>query len=189
MTQKNTYQPMSNLEKLNKHKNSDDKTLERIDKLHPDVKEEVYKIYLDICNSITSDYIKIRFSDTLRTIERQNELYAIGRTKKGKKVTRVRGGYSYHNYGLAVDIVLLIDKDKNGSFETASWDTVFDGDGDGIADWLEVAKIFISYGWQWGLINSKGKRYDLPHFQKTFGYKTSELKKLPKGENGYPIIK
>ena len=84
--------------------------------------------------------------------------------------------------------MLLLDKDKNGTFESASWDTVFDGDGDGISDWLEVAKIFNFYGWQWGLINSKGKRYDLPHFQKTFGYKTSQLIKLPKDSEGYVII-
>jgi peptidoglycan hydrolase-like protein with peptidoglycan-binding domain len=40
-----------------------------------------------------------------RTMQRQNDLYARGRTTGGQKVTFVRGGGSWHNYGLAVDIV------------------------------------------------------------------------------------
>ena len=41
---------------------------------------------------------------TLRSNEEQNELYAIGRTKPGKKVTNARAGESAHNpneFGLA----------------------------------------------------------------------------------------
>ncbi|MEP0266567.1 M15 family metallopeptidase [Dokdonia sp.] len=167
----------------------DEKTIKRIALMHPIVRGEVECMYDQMSNALTSPYVKLRFSDTLRTHNRQNELYAKGRSTPGRKVTWVKGGYSYHNYGLAFDIVLLIDKDRNGSFETASWDTVFDGDHDGVSDWLEVAKIASQYGWKWGLINSKGKRYDLPHFQKTFGFKASELKKLPTDGNGYPILK
>ena len=166
----------------------DDLTIERIKTAHPFVREALKCIYDEISKTVNSEYCKVRFSSVLRTFEEQNELYKQGRTKPGKKVTWVKGGYSYHNYGLAVDIVLIIDKDKNGTFETASWDTTFDGDYDGIADWLEVAQIFNKYGWQWGLINSRGKRYDLPHFQRTFGYKASELKRLPRDNNGYPIL-
>ena len=167
---------------------ADQKTLDRIETAHPLVREEVHCIYQEIQDKVDSQYCKVRFSDVFRGNQRQNQLYAKGRTAPGRKVTWVKGGYSYHNYGLAVDIVLLLDKDKNGTFETASWDTVFDGDGDGVADWLEVARIFQSYGWQWGLINSKGRRYDLPHFQKTFGYKTRELKEMEEDEEGYPLI-
>lgn len=163
-------------------------TVKRIKTAHPSVREELHCLYEDITNSVDSQYCKVRFSSVLRTFAEQNELYTKGRTAPGGKVTWVRGGYSFHNYGLAVDIVLLIDKDKNGTFESASWDTTFDGDGDGVADWLEVAKIFNAYGWQWGLTNSKGKRYDLPHFQKTFGHRTSELLSMDKDAEGYPIL-
>ena len=166
----------------------DAKTLERIETAHPLVRDELHEIYKEIESCVNSHYSQIRFSDVLRTKEQQDELYKKGRSTSGKKVTWVRGGYSYHNYGLAVDIVILLDKDRNGTFEAASWDTAFDGNNDNIADWLQVAQIFNKYGWQWGLINSKGKRYDLPHFQKTFGYKASELKRLPTFMGGYPKI-
>ena len=179
----------STLEELISHSNSDPKTIDRISQVHPNLREEVYCIYLEICNAVGSKYVRVRFSDVLRTKERQNELYAQGRSKSGRKVTWVRGGYSYHNYGLAIDIVLLLDKDKNGTFETASWDITFDGNQDRIADWLQCVQAFNAYGWQWGLINSRGRRYDLPHFQKPLGYKASELKRLPTDNEGYPIIK
>jgi len=40
-----------------------------------------------------------------RSDEEQNELFAQGRTKPGKKVTWVRGGDSLHQYGVAIDVV------------------------------------------------------------------------------------
>lgn len=166
----------------------DEITLERIKTAHPFIREALGCIYEEICKTVNTEKSQIRFSSVLRTFEEQNELYKKGRSKPGNKVTWVKGGYSYHNYGLAVDIVLLIDKDGNKSFETASWDTTFDGDNDSIADWLEVAKIFNSYGWQWGLYSRTGKHYDLPHFQRTFGYKASELKRMNKDNEGYPIL-
>ena len=52
-----------------------------------------------------------------RTMERQNDLYAKGRTKPGSVVTYVKGGGSWHNYGLAVDIVFW-----NRSHSGPSWD-------------------------------------------------------------------
>lgn len=180
---------MTTLEQLRKHPNADQITVDRIAQVHPELREDVYCIYLEICDTVASKYVRVRFSNVLRSIERQNQLYRQGRKGDTRpRVTWVRGGYSYHNYGMAIDIVLLIDENKNGTFETASWDTTFDGDGDRVSDWLECAHIFNAYGWQWGFINSKGRRYDLPHFQKTLGYKASELKKMDKDTNGYPIL-
>jgi peptidoglycan L-alanyl-D-glutamate endopeptidase CwlK len=46
---------------------------------------------------------------TLRTIQEQDELYAIGRAKPGKIVTNARGGYSWHNFGRAFDFVPLLN--------------------------------------------------------------------------------
>ena len=44
---------------------------------------------------------------TFRSMEEQAELYKIGRTKPGRKVTNALPGQSSHNYGLALDGVPL----------------------------------------------------------------------------------
>lgn len=42
-----------------------------------------------------------------RDYAEQNQLYSKGRTTTGPKVTNVRGGYSFHNFGAAFDIGLF----------------------------------------------------------------------------------
>lgn len=44
----------------------------------------------------------------MRTFAEQDALFAQGRSKPGKRVTNARGGYSMHNYGLAVDLAPLV---------------------------------------------------------------------------------
>lgn len=48
--------------------------------------------------------ITIKVISGLRTYEEQNDLYAQGRTKPGRIVTKARGGFSNHNFGIAFDI-------------------------------------------------------------------------------------
>lgn len=167
---------------------TDQKTLERIQLLHPKVRQEAADIYEDVCKALTGSAI-CRYAFTLRTFAEQNALFAQGRTKPGKIVTNARGGLSYHNYGLAIDIVLLVDKDNNDTFETAVWDVKTDFDGDRKADWIECVNIFKQYGWEWG---GDWKFSDPPHFQKTFGKSVRELLNLHvKGrcdEHGFVLI-
>lgn len=157
-------------------------TIERIKLLHPKVRAEVEQIYKEICEKLTGK-ATCRFAYTLRTFKEQDDLFAQGRTKPGKKVTKAKGGQSFHNYGLALDIVLIIDG------KTASWDTVKDFDGDATADWMEIVAIFKKHGWVWGGVwNFK----DDPHFEKTFGYTWQQLLKLHQSgkvdKNGYVLI-
>lgn len=153
-------------------------TLDRIKLLAPEVRAEAEQIYDEIFEALKGRAI-CRFSHTLRTNAEQEALYAIGRTKPGKKVTNARAGQSWHNYGRAIDIVLLVDRDKNGTFESASWETNVDFDGDGRSDWREVVDIFKRYGWEWG---GEWKFTDMPHFQKTGGKTIAMMqKKYPKG--------
>ena len=42
-----------------------------------------------------------------RSFLEQDALYSQGRTTKGQKVTNVKGGGSYHNYGVAMDLGLF----------------------------------------------------------------------------------
>lgn len=143
----------------------DTKTLERIKLLHPKVRSEAESIYDEICQTL-SGRAMCRFAYTLRTFKEQQDLFEIGRSKPGKKVTNASAGLSYHNYGLAIDIVLIIDG-KN-----ASWDIKSDFDGDKKADWMEIVTIFKQYGWTWG---GDWKFTDYPHFEKTFGYSVRQL--------------
>ena len=137
----------------------DEKTIERIALMHPKLREEVRDIYFEISAALTGKAF-CRFSYTLRTFAEQDGLYAQGRTTKGSIVTNAKGGLSYHNYGLALDIVLIDGKN-------ASWDIKKDFDSDGKADWIEVVNIFKQYGWTWG---GDWKFVDAPHFEKPFGY-------------------
>jgi peptidoglycan LD-endopeptidase CwlK len=49
--------------------------------------------------------LNIHVVQGLRTWNEQNDLYSQGRTTPGPIITDAPAGYSWHNYGLAVDIV------------------------------------------------------------------------------------
>lgn len=104
--------------------------------------------------------INVIITQGLRTVEEQNELYAQGRTKPGKIVTNAKGGYSYHNFGLAFDFAILKD---DGS---VSWNV--DG------KWKRVGAIGKSLGLEWGGDWKDFKDY--PHFQYTFGLSLADLR-------------
>jgi len=144
-------------------------TLDRIKLMHPDKRESLKQIYININNQLPKG-VRLRFTHTLRTIEEQNYLYSQGRTRSGSIITNAKGGQSIHNYGLAFDIVILLDEDKNGTFEKAVWNgTHFNF----------VVKELKALGFEWG---GDWKFKDAPHFQykKENGtsYKWQELKSL-----------
>lgn len=147
-------------------------SISRVQALHPKVRDEV-AILIDKVELGFPINLAVRVVQGYRTIDEQNALYAQGRTKPGNIVTKAKGGSSYHNYGLAIDFAILIDKDGNGSYDELSWDIKKDNDKDGTADWLEVVKVFEGAGWEWGGKWSSIKDY--PHVQKTFGYSWRQL--------------
>lgn len=160
-------------------------SVQRIAKLHPRVRGEALLILAE-CEKVLGKKARVRFSHTLRTNAEQDLLYAQGRTKPGNKVTNVKGGGSFHNYGLAIDIAFIVDTDNNGTYETSSWDHTKDWDGDKKADWMEVVAIFKKFGWKWG--GDWTSFIDRPHFEKTFGKTTIQLKSMPKDKHGYVIF-
>jgi peptidoglycan L-alanyl-D-glutamate endopeptidase CwlK len=152
-------------------------TLDRIQLLHPKVQNEALELYKEICNALGNNVI-CRFTHTFRSFDEQNDLYAKGRSVKGQIVTNAKGGQSYHNYGLAIDITLI----KDGK---VVWDRGTDFDRDGQKDWMEVVAIFNKYGWFWGGNFRSFKDY--PHFEKAFGYTCKQLESKPRIGN-YPAI-
>jgi peptidoglycan L-alanyl-D-glutamate endopeptidase CwlK len=169
--------------------------------MHPELRLELGDIYALIVAALTGKAI-CRFAYTLRTYKEQNDLFNLGRTTvnpdgkspskpMGNVVTRARGGQSYHNFGMAFDIVLLKDTNGSGKFNTASWETNVDFDGDGKADWQEIVAICKQHGWDWG---GDWGFVDKPHFQKTFGFSVVQLSGMVQqgkvfSGTTYPIIK
>lgn len=146
-------------------------SIDRIAESHPKIRQRLLKAYTEANNKLGKG-CRLRLSYVYRSPEEQEEIF-----KKRPVVTKSRAWQSIHQYGLAVDIVLLYDKDGDGKFEEVSWDMKRDQDKDGIADWLEVTKVFLESGFTNGFL-SKGKRWDFPHFQMDFGYNWRQLKEL-----------
>lgn len=148
---------------------------DKINKLHPSVREEVAQI-VNECNEVLNGRSQVRIAQGLRTFAEQDALY-----KQRPKVTNAKGGQSVHNYGFAVDIVLIIDG------KTASWDVKKDWDNDKVSDWDECVKVFAKFGWSWGG-NWNGGFKDMPHFDK-IGYNNwRKLITYTKDKNGYIIL-
>jgi peptidoglycan LD-endopeptidase CwlK len=135
--------------------------LDRADKklanVHPTLKAKA----IELIKRAYTQGIYVLITQGYRSIEEQNELYAQGRTKPGKIVTNARGGYSYHNFGLAFDIVI---QNADGSL---CWS---------VADkrWKTVGAIGKSLGLEWG--GDWRKFPDYPHFQLTFGLSLADLR-------------
>ena len=153
----------------------DEITLKRIEQSHPKIRKQLLDQYKE-ANNLLGKNVRLRFAYVYRSIEEQNKLY-----NQKPKVTNAKGGQSIHNYGLAFDIVLLYDKDNNGTFESASWELN--------KDWKTVTDYFKSKGYSWGGDWTSFKDY--PHFE-VKGYKWQDLQNLPKKKdiNGieYPVL-
>lgn len=74
---------------------------QRLTQIYPLLADKVRKL----AELLAKENIVIRVVQGLRTIAEQDALYAQGRTKPGKKVTNCPGGKSWHNFGLALDLV------------------------------------------------------------------------------------
>lgn len=83
-----------------------------LDDLTPDVRPLV-DAFLASCKDAGLDVL---VTCTRRTEAEQTALYAQGRTAPGHVVTNAKAGQSAHNYGLAIDIVPMVNgkPDWNG---------------------------------------------------------------------------
>jgi len=84
-------------------------SLSLFDTLHPSVKP----LFEEFLNCIEGAGYNIQITSGYRTNQQQDELYAQGRTKSGKVITNAKGGQSMHNFGIAIDIVIL---DASGEY-------------------------------------------------------------------------
>lgn len=127
---------------LHNHSMKDMLSLERLQKVQPLIRERAI-LFLEKLETMG---LTPRVVQAYRSLAEQEALYAQGRTKKGNIVTNARGGESFHNYGLAIDIAFL-KSDGSVDFNVSD----------------EVASIGESFGFEWG---GRWKKFpDRPHFQ------------------------
>src|SRR6185295_14730245 len=118
-------------------------SIDRVNGLHPKVRDDFFNFITEAENALN---ITIRVTQGMRTFEEQQALYDMGRTKPGKMVTKAKPGSSYHQYGLAVDLVELV----NGGVD---WNY----------DMSRLLHYAIKHGIQWGG-NWASTFKDYPHF-------------------------
>lgn len=103
--------------------------------------------------------IDLLVTSTLRDFESQNALYAQGRTSPGKIVTNARGGSSFHNYGVAFDVVPLVNGKPNWDDEEL---------------WQKIGEIGEDCGLEWAGRWASFK--EMAHFQDTGGQTLAQLR-------------
>ena len=146
-------------------------SVDRINKLHPKVRS-TFKMFVEAVESELN--ITLRVTQGLRTIKEQQALYDQGRTEaskaKGEKiVTAAKPGQSYHNYGLAIDVVRMVDNKPDWNYDMRLLQPIAD-----------------RYGLVWGGTFKNG--VDYPHFEYTLGHNWRELQNITKDKYGYPLI-
>lgn len=130
--------------------------------VHPRLKA----LAIELIKRAYHEGINIRITAGLRTNAEQQRLYNQGRTTPGNIVTNARPGQSIHNFGLAIDFVLVNDADT-----TVSW-TVN-------KEWRRVGAIGKQLGFQWG--GDWTSFRDYPHLDLQRGMSLANLRagKLP----------
>lgn len=140
-----------------------DKLIERSvknmgDGIHPVVKESA----IETIKQAYKEDIYVQITSGYRSFSEQTKLYNQGRTDKSQpKVTNAKAGESNHNYGLAIDYVLLT---SDGS--RAIWTVT--------KEWKRVAEIGKKLGFAWGGDWTGGFK-DYPHLEMMGGLSIREL--------------
>ena len=131
--------------------------------LHPEVQVIIPK-FLEECKKRG---LIVKTTDTVRTKQEQDKLYAQGRTEAGKIVTWVKYPYSNHNWGMAFDICR---NDGKGAYNDSD-------------NWFrKVGEVGKKFGLEWGG-DWKGTP-DKPHFELTkYGSTNDLVKKYTTPEN------
>ncbi len=147
----------------------DPRSQKNLDTLLPKVRP----LFVQLLDSLQEHFepkgVTPKYITGTRTFEEQEALFAKGRTAPGRRVTNARGGFSNHNFGIAVDIGL------------------FRG-----ADYLEDSPLYKEIGGvvakfpqlEWG--GSWKTIVDEPHVQYRTGKTTAQLRDMVK--SGQSIV-
>jgi hypothetical protein len=138
-----------------------------LEALHPYFRDKVVQL---IANCKAKG-IELAVVETYRTVAKQNEYKQLGRI-----YTRSTGGRSKHQYGLAIDVVPIIDS-------VASWHNE--------SVWRKVGAIGEKLGLRWG--GRWRHPYDPGHFEWSGGVSaaamaTGRLPRIPNADENYPCL-
>lgn len=133
------------------------RTVENLSGLNKKARVKLEAFFVAAQEAMARHNVTIEVISGLRSWQQQAALYAQGRTKPGKIVTKARPGSSWHNYGLAIDLGLF----RNGKYldeaEPRFAATLY----------LELGRIAADMGVEWA---GTWKSFpEGPHFQVTFG--------------------
>jgi peptidoglycan L-alanyl-D-glutamate endopeptidase CwlK len=142
----------------------------RINSIH----ESVQPLARALIEAAAREGISLVVNSGFRSIAEQDRLYAKGRTTKGGIVTGVKGGGSWHNFGLAFDVAMVSPGPKPPK-GTRSWPP-------GKEEWRIIGGIGESLGMKWG--GSFSNLWDPGHFE----YHPGITKKQALEENKRPAI-
>jgi peptidoglycan L-alanyl-D-glutamate endopeptidase CwlK len=152
----------------NKNGQFDQRTEARIVTLHPKAQELSRKFMKAVNQSEVLGGVVIRIISGTRTYKEQADIFAQGRTKPGRIVTKAGPGHSNHNFGIAWDV---------GLFDS----------GDYLEDsplYRKVGQIGKQIGLEWG--GDWQSFPDEPHFQLRDVGTLADLR--GKFEQGEPLI-
>lgn len=114
--------------------------------------------------AMQSEGVTIEVISGLRSWSAQAALFAQGRTRQGRIVTKARPGSSWHNYGLAIDLGLF----KGGKYLDSANPTYAD------KLYAIIGKIAAKHGIEWA---GNWKSFtETPHFQMTFGMSIAQAR-------------
>ena len=140
--------------------------------LHPCMRDKIESA-LDECHQ---KGLMVHVFESYRTPLRQKQLWGKGRNDPGRKVTNAQAMQSWHNYGLAFDLVF--DGDERDGIQW-SWEGDYNNEvvgGDKRSDYMRVGEIFESYGFEWAVRWKTFK--EMPHFQMVNGLTVQEAEKI-----------
>jgi peptidoglycan L-alanyl-D-glutamate endopeptidase CwlK len=133
----------------------DKRSQKNIASLHPDLQPLATRLI----ETANDQGINAKVISGLRTYEEQDELFAQGRTKPGKVVTKAKGGQSIHNFGCAFDVGVFSEDGRTYHGESKHYKT--------------LGQIGESLGLEWG--GRWAGFVDEPHFQLTKGKTLAQM--------------
>jgi len=144
-----------------------------INTLHPAIRDKVR----ELLRRWKSEGYEVKITSGYRSFNEQQKIYDKGRTVKsdtgvtsqkplGSIVTNSKPGDSFHNYGLAIDVIPIVNGKHTYNF-----------------DFKKLSYAAKLLGFKWGGDFKRIK--DNPHFEYTFGKTLAQVKKLRTGNNDY----